>query len=59
MTSEIRWGLPGPTDPDDRARATAFNFDRNRLEEPVDWTTEGLPDEPQRPPAAEPQDDQQ
>ncbi len=49
---QINWGLPGPTDPVERARAhiagitkAPFELERQR------WSQEGVPDVEQRPDA--------
>jgi hypothetical protein len=51
----IPWGFPGPTDPAERARATDYELDGDhyRRVKPVEWWTEGLPDEKEEHTAAQ------
>ncbi len=45
----IPWGMPGPTDPVDRAWAHHIDMDRTPLRlERVRWSQEGVPDVEQR-----------
>ena len=42
---EIPWGLPGPTDPVERAWATGIELDGDhfRLVRPTEWSQDGIP----------------
>jgi hypothetical protein len=43
---QIPWGLPGPTDPVERASAHTINLDRDPLAlERVKWSTEDIPED--------------
>jgi hypothetical protein len=49
---EIPWGLPGPTDPVERAFAHNIDMTRQPFElERQHWSQEGVPDVEQRPDA--------
>jgi hypothetical protein len=43
---QINWGLPGPTDPVERAWATALRRDGDQYSrvKPIEWTDEGISD---------------
>jgi len=41
---QIPWGLPGPTDPAERASATGLRVDGDHYTnvKPIDWSDEGV-----------------
>ena len=47
---QIPWGMPGPTDPVERAHAHNLDITREPIElERQQWSQEGVPDVEQRP----------
>ena len=48
---QIPWGMPGPTDPVERARTTSIerDGDHNTLAKPIDWAQEGIPEDLRHP----------
>jgi hypothetical protein len=43
----IPWGMPGPTDPAERAWATGLRLDGDHYAnvKPIDWSDDGIPED--------------